>query len=87
MMMMAIKRFISPLDYSPAIMVISALALSMVDELRGGIFFTRKLASTWSQIKDFGRLFFQLTPSCFSGIFFLEILGDRSTVGQRTLTP
>jgi hypothetical protein len=58
----------------------------MEDASRGKIF-TRKLASTRNQIKDFGWLFFLLTPPDFSGIFFLEILGDRSTVGQRTLTP
>jgi hypothetical protein len=85
-MQMVTICFIPAFDYFPAIMAISTLALFMGGQLRGE-FFTRKLAPTGSQIKDFGRLFFQLTPSCFSGIFFLEILGDRSTVGQRTLTP
>jgi hypothetical protein len=58
----------------------------MEDTLREA-FFTRKLAPPGNQIKDFGELFFLLTLPYFSGIFFSGILGDRSTVGQRTLTP
>jgi hypothetical protein len=77
MMVMAAIRFISALQDSPAI----------TKRNFRGEFFTRKLAPTIHQIKDFGRLFFLLTPPHFSGIFLLEILGDRSTVGQRTLTP
>jgi hypothetical protein len=39
MMLMAAIRFISALDYFPAIMAISALSLFMKDKLRGGIFY------------------------------------------------
>ena len=65
----------------------STFKLFMESRLRGE-FFIRKLAPTGNQIKDYGWLFFLLTPSYFSAIFLMTMrLGDRSTVGQRTLTP